>query len=1048
MNKTTRLALAALVGFGLSASGAITDTTWWNVDFESPTPVGTDDEGNQAGGVTLVEGELGALTNTYNEATEPITVAPYASGYWAVTNSTGGDISDESYITNGIVTNVVAGVSVETNSVYLALNTQGDDLRWTPTNTVANKMTLVDADILLVGSDSAPDAADFDAGGDVQTAIYLKNFIDEENGGEVTNSLLCVYVYAGSGGSYWQELDGTPLSDNSWHHVRVLVDYTPAADGDYATVQVFVDDMVTPMHARDDASTTSWTVANRGNDYNQLSSVSFRGTGAIDNFVGKTREEFFPTLAFAAEVYIDGVKQAYDELDEGGNLSRLVSAEAGDPGSGKKVTFLGFRCDDYDESIGEPPSYSFRSVEIFDFVGGTNMVFSYEYDETTGLVSPVTEGIVTIDTEQGDQTGTFSLNPLTDGAVDSTNLIAKIYFKTIGAYDALDVVDMAGAVTTNGFLVKPADIPMTTNWTFNAVEGGNILSNIVCYGGAAFASFENGVATVTNAFTAALAADTVFVKATYVPGTLAEGQELRATVDGDTVVFAPVTPPAPAVAIIVAGNVTNEYPSLLGAITNATAGDTIYLVADDNVSFSAENTEIGISKALTIDGNGHTLYGVTDYAYDGVNDHDIYISGSGAVTIKNLVLSEFSDTAPTVQQRTNPIWVGQGYTGKLVLDGVTVTNFNRTAINLGGGTFEITNCVIAGCYDPEMAGDRFQSAIEVFNANGTVAETTVTGIGSTIAREGSDIASCFTLQSNWATTPWTGGTGEITVLSGSYTGEFIGLGMTNAAGKLFIEGGTFVATAPKTVEVGGVQTPVSAFGLNGEGHASKIEISGGRFDREPEAEFIAAGYEASEDAPGTATPWTVVPAAYDIEFWADGTKVFETNGVAYLETGYGPATDPTKSGFSFDGWTNAAVDAAIVATADLPAATGDAVWTAVFTASASVEPVDPGASMTPAEKLAKPPVAVVTDPDSGDVSFTVHFKGEEGVTYSLVASTDCSITEEQWLGEATGADASGNAVTVDTATTADADENGIITLEAPMTDSDPDVMFFKIKASR
>jgi len=151
---------------------------------------------------------------------------------------------------------------------------------------------------------------------------------------------------------------------------------------------------------------------------------------------------------------------------------------------------------------------------------------------------------------------------------------------------------------------------------------------------------------------------------------------------------------------------------------------------------------------------------------------------------------------------------------------------------------------------------------------------------------------------------------------------------------------------------------------------------------------------------------------------------------------------PVKDGYAFNGWTNALGAAA---TGVAAGSTGDQSFGATWVAAA-LDPVDPGQDMTDQEKINNPPVAVVTDPVTGDVAFTVHFRGEEGVTYQLVASESCAITEEQWKGEA----ASGNAVPVGQAkTTDDADQNGIIELVVPMSgDNVPDVRFFKIKATR
>ena len=204
--KTLQWAAAALaVGALALPARAETATTndWWNVTFEPGS--------FQTGFGELTVGELGTLTN---DETKSECVQPYASGVWTMIDG------DESYVTNEFnPTNLPAG---EFGRDYcIKLDTQGNDLTWTPTGAVDNLSYLVDADLYLVGSDSAPDASDFDADSDVQAAIYLKNETNEETG-ETTNSVLCVYVEdADTGKSYWQELKGVKLDDNSWAHVQV-----------------------------------------------------------------------------------------------------------------------------------------------------------------------------------------------------------------------------------------------------------------------------------------------------------------------------------------------------------------------------------------------------------------------------------------------------------------------------------------------------------------------------------------------------------------------------------------------------------------------------------------------------------------------------------------------------------------------------------------------------------------------------------------------------------------------------------------------------------
>ena len=269
------------------------------------------------------------------------------------------------------------------------------------------------------------------------------------------------------------------------------------------------------------------------------------------------------------------------------------------------------------------------------------------------------------------------------------------------------------------------------------------------------------------------------------------------------------------------------YRSLAEAVATATAGQTVTLLADDHVSFSASNLEIGINKALTIDGGGFTIYGVNDYAYDGEHDHDIFISGSGDITIKNVTLSGFGGAAK-VNLRTYPIWVGLGYTGTLTLDGVTVTDFNRTALNFNGGTVVVTNSTITGSTAArEGQQGYFQSGINIRNADVTIADTTITSVGSTFQQEDSDIASAVQLDNN--------GAGTATISGGTYSGEYGVIVASNANGTVSISGGTF--TGNLLVE-------------EGEGSGS-IAVSGGTFDAEVPAEYCADGYEPKDNGDGT-----------------------------------------------------------------------------------------------------------------------------------------------------------------------------------------------------
>lgn len=915
--KALRCAALALAVAGLSAQGTETTNAWWEVDFQSPTPVAPEGEDwpQGYGGVNLPvdEGTLGALTNNYfqNGAQQP-----YLAGFWTMEDG------DESYITNSFNATNLSGRAFGGDNC-IKLDTQGNDLTWTIDTNPLNDHTmadglkaLVDADLYLVGSDSPPDASDFDAASDVQTAVYLKNETDEDSG-DTTNSVLCVYVYNDKTESnYWQELAGVELEDNAWARVQVLVDHST---GDLPEVKVYVNG--TQMHARD-GSATFWFAANgsKSQSAGRVSSVAFRGTGAVDNFVGSKISSEDEMAVFKAILHLDDNVILDELVTDRITINSRTDAE-----------FLDIAYEELDSD--DTPVYGLSKIEIVDFVNGGVRTHDFKYDpddddDDGNFISPApTEGEVRFGIEGGYLSGFFSVFAPTVGAPGSsnpadyiTNVVAHIYFKSAYAKDAYATMAMDGNVTTNAYVVKPADVAegatKTLTWEFPATTNGNVLSTIRVHNGADFVGCANRIATVTVTLDEELDEDTLFAEAVYVEGTLADGQDLTddGGVDG-LYTFTAFVPPVALRITVAEGTVnTNEYPSLLLAIQAAEAGETVYLVADDRVSFSAENTEIAIGKALTIDGGSNTLYGVSNYAYDGVNDHDIFIgAAAGDVTIKNLRIAEFSDTAPTVQYRTYPIWTSQGYAGKLTLDGVTIDKFARTAINLGNGTFEITNCVIKGYAGDAGAPERyFQNAFGVFKAKGTVADTTATGLGSTAEPWGAGVV---TFNSD--------GDGELTFLSGSYKSDYVLEVSSNATGRLVIEGGTFVATAAAAD---------SAFQLDeGDDATFKVAISGGWFDREPEAKYIAEGLAAYEDAPGTDAPWTVRAAKVAIDFYVDGA-VYATTSVVVGATGYAPA-DPEKASdaqyaYAFTGWTNVVGESYSAAT--LPAATTATNYYAAF----------------------------------------------------------------------------------------------------------------------
>ncbi len=624
--KTLQWAAAALaVGALALPSGAETVTTndWWDVRFESPTPTG----------VNLEIGELGALTNFDNQALG--TVKPYLSGQWSMIDG------DESYVTNEFNTVTTNGVTFG-GDWCIKLDTQGNDLTWTPTNNpVADITTLVDADLYLVGSDSPPDASDFDGTSDVQTAIYLKNETDEATG-ETTNSVLCVYVRNSSGGNYWQELDGVELKDNAWAHVQVSVDHT----GDLPEVKVFVNG--TQMYARGGTSADNhWTAANgrTSGDAHKVSSVAFRGTGAVDNFTGKTLQTSYSEYDFTAEVYMN---DSLVETGTGVNQTKVVHAQAG---SDKAATFTGFKFHDF-VAGSHATTFSLEKIELINLSDGTTATYTYTYDNTAHQITENTpsENIVFAtdtyddeDEETGDitkvtyQTGVFTILAPTVGATADA-VIAKVYFENLsepGTYNAQATTTIGGTTTTDSKKVRPSEFAeqgatKTITWEFPATKDGNVLSTIQLYNGATL-EYADKTATVTVTTNAALQADTLFAAATYGVGSLAEGQDLRWTEDGGRYTFTPYTPPV-AMVVSADGTTTNDtYTTLAAAVEAAQDGETVELIADVTV-----DARIVVTKSMTINLGGHVVSRTADP--DGDNGSVFRMDGNVVVLVTNGVI--------------------------------------------------------------------------------------------------------------------------------------------------------------------------------------------------------------------------------------------------------------------------------------------------------------------------------------------------------------------------------------------------------------------------
>lgn len=244
---TTAMMSAVLVAS--SSAFAAEETPWWSMNFND-----------------LTIAEDGSLTNTLNNA-----YGTSQEGWWTTEE---GDLST---IEDG----------------QLKLNTQGTDLTWTPNgDNDTSLITYIDADVTFVGSDTAPTVSETD----VHTAVYLKNIVDDTTG-EVTSSVLCAWGRPGTTKAEWVELAGVEIEDGETYRLRIMLDGI--------NLSFFIDG--TQL-----TTTTGATKIETAKDGAQgaVDSVSFRGTGSVDNFAAshEAKEELGVASFAAYSVFEDMVE--------------------------------------------------------------------------------------------------------------------------------------------------------------------------------------------------------------------------------------------------------------------------------------------------------------------------------------------------------------------------------------------------------------------------------------------------------------------------------------------------------------------------------------------------------------------------------------------------------------------------------------------------------------------------------------------------------------------------------------------------------------------
>ena len=183
--------------------------------------------------------------------------------------------------------------------------------------------------------------------------------------------------------------------------------------------------------------------------------------------------------------------------------------------------------------------------------------------------------------------------------------------------------------------------------------------------------------------------------------------------------------------IVANDNTTTYYLSLKEAVEAAQSGDTIELIADDDVSLT-DGSELKINIPLTITGATdsygdpkYTVYGQSVYEVNKCPYNDIYFnSTSGTITISNICFSGFGNGTAGSYNGRAPLLIGSN-NNDAVIENVFISDINTEAMHINGGSFLIKDCAF-DCDKEGSATSVFTRGIQVTNsAHGTIKNTAI-----------------------------------------------------------------------------------------------------------------------------------------------------------------------------------------------------------------------------------------------------------------------------------------------------------------------------------
>ena len=245
---TTAVAAGALA----FVASADTETPWFSVNFDNAT--------TWAAGQT----QMAVTGGTFDKATT----------------------DDNSQLIDSTSESAKATYVAQADGNVLELNTEGNELTFNPTtvNPGSNSdLTVIEADVFFIASDTAPALTD----STIQVALYLKA---EENETPVFQA--------------YSDVDGNP----TWVDLGYDLTNVDVSNGIWRKIQIVVDKVnntaTYSFGAKGGTVSGEYTkaLANVNEDRPAISSVSFKGTGLVDNFVGAVRTVETLELTYAATV--------------------------------------------------------------------------------------------------------------------------------------------------------------------------------------------------------------------------------------------------------------------------------------------------------------------------------------------------------------------------------------------------------------------------------------------------------------------------------------------------------------------------------------------------------------------------------------------------------------------------------------------------------------------------------------------------------------------------------------------------------------------------